>query len=249
MSDPARGRGAWAVSGLGGTLNVDGRSKGPYYCLAAAGVRKVGDIPAGSDINSRAVRAGVLAIQNALQRRQVPVKVTGVFDAQTKSAVAAFQREHMPGESDWGGVGPETAEALFHHDVKVRAQAAGLSEWWAVCGIAYHESTYDPGAVGYLDPSDLGLFQINGPAHPDMTEQQRLQPIPSIIFAAEYLIGARGSLGGNLRDAVASYNLGVGGARTWIRAGRPDTWTPTGSTTPRDVTGYIDGILSRCDQE
>jgi hypothetical protein len=241
-----RGRGAWSVSGAGGTLKVDGKSPGPYYCLAAAGVRKVGDTQLPSTINSRAVRAGVVAIQRALNRRQIKAPVSGVFDQNTKGAVVAFQLKYMPGESSWGGVGPETAKALFLHDVKVRSTAVGFEDWRAVCGIISSESSFDPGAVGYLDPDDLGLAQINGRSHPDMTEQQRLQPIPSIGFVATYLKNAMDTFGGNERDAIASYNLGAGGTRTWIRAGRPTPWVPAGSTTPRDVNAYIDKILSAC---
>lgn len=239
------GRGAWAVSGKGGTLQTDGKRPGPYYCLAASGTRKVGDIEKGADINGRAVKAGVVAIQRALGRRRFKVKVTGVFDAATKAAVAKFQSANMPGQNPWGGVGPETAKALFLWDVKVRGEAGGV-DWRAVCGIIQNESNYDPGAVGYLDPTDLGLAQINGRAHPDLTEEDRFQPMTAITFVVEYLTSAMETFHGNERDAVASYNLGAGGTRTWIKAGRPDMWTPAGAKTPRDVKGYIDRILSAC---
>ena len=75
-------------------------------------------------------------------------------------------------------------------------------------------------------------------------------PIVAIQFNIDYLKRALSALGGNLRDAVLSYNLGSYGITLWIKAGRPRYWNPTtqqSSSTPaagfRDTTTYIDRIL------
>lgn len=248
----AAGRGAWPRGGAGGTLNAKGTGPGPYYVMAAHAVPWVGRLPSAPvpiDVNIRAVHGGVLAIQRALNRRLPgkPVNITGVFGPSTSEATKDFQ-ETVPekvGVAD-GVVGPKTCRALFLPDVKTWCEDAGFARWQLVCGIIANESNWDPGAVGYSDQSDLGLAQINGRSHPTITEAERLQPLRAVTFVREYLLNSLEVFDGNERDAVASYNLGVGGARSWIKVGRPDLWTPFNSTTPRRVRDYIDRILSAC---
>ena len=49
----------------------------------------------------------------------------------------------------------------------------------------------------------------------------------------------------NAELAVASYNLGIGGAKTWDKLGRPNVWTPSYVTKPRDTRLYIDRIVKQ----
>jgi soluble lytic murein transglycosylase-like protein len=112
-----------------------------------------------------------------------------------------------------------------------------------VSGTITHESGWDAGAVGYTDPKDVGLAQINAEAHPEWDTDTRLQPYNAFRFVVAYYNESLDYFNGNVRDAIASYNLGRGGANSWIKAGRPDMWTPAGSTTPRNVKYYIDSIL------
>ena len=114
-----------------------------------------------------------------------------------------------------------------------------------VCGIVQNESGWDPGAVGYVKPVDIGLAQINGDSHPDMSERERLQPEFAFNFIISYLLNAMKALDGNLDDAIVSYNLGITGCKRWIAAGRPEIYTPPGSTT-RNVWAYIDRIKTAC---
>jgi soluble lytic murein transglycosylase-like protein len=145
----------------------------------------------------------------------------------------------------WPGVGPETSQALFSPDIKARCKKLGWADPAVVCGVIKNESNFDPGAVGFVDDSDLGLAQINGPAHPDSSEGERLQPIYSIDFVIGYLANATKAL----RDedlAIASYNLGLGGARTWDKAGRPNPYAPAPGAPARDVEAYIQRIKTAC---
>jgi hypothetical protein len=250
MPPGPRGRSAWSKTGVGGTLEWDGRTPGRYYCLAAAGMPLVGSGGwTSKDVNERATHGAVLAIQRGLSRRGFRVKRTGVYDVDTRNMMRRFRREVM-GETDtWGGVGPATAKALFMPDLRLVCKEAGLTtQWTVVCGVVQNESAWDPGAVGYVKPVDIGLAQINGDAHPDMSEKERLNPIFAFTFIVNYLRNAMKALDGNIDHAIASYNLGITGAKRWITAGCPEIYTPPGST-PRNVPAYVERIKHACDEE
>lgn len=242
----ANGRGAWNVSGAGGTKKYkDATRPGPYYYLGT-GKKPVGR-PRTND--EYAVHLAVVAYQRALRRRLKlgsNILIDGVFGRQTSDYVLQFQNLH-PEVGVWGGIGPDTSEALLKPDlinvVKNQADNALITPQ-IVSGTIRHESLWDAGAVGYLDPTDLGLAQINGPSHPDLTVAQRLAPLTAFAFVVSYYEAALIRFDNNVRDAIASYNLGAGGTRSWIADGRPDIWTPTGQTRPRNVKEYIDSILA-----
>lgn len=237
------GRGAWNNAGVGGTKKYkDGDTPGPYYYLGTgkkpSGRRRTND--------EYAVYRAVIGYQRALNRRMgAKLTVDGYFGPETSAAVTKFQEKHSDQTgTPWGGIGPESSEALLTPDVKKIVTTRDTDVTLEmVTGTVRHEGIWDCGAVGYLDTTDLGLAQINGKAHPTMTKRQRLNPMFAFNFIIDYYENALNQLDGNIRDAVASYNLGIGGARSWIAAGRPDTWTPAGQTRPRDVKGYIDRIL------
>lgn len=249
------GRGAWANSGLGGTLNVTGTGPGPYYVLSDGGpwVGSAG-LEADATANERAVTGAVKAYQHGLHRRlDVPIKFDGQFGPRTKQLVKDFQVS--VGISDWGGIGPDTSKMLLFPDLrfvvnKRRDEVGPLGDMITpvlVCGVITMESTWDAGAVGFADEHDVGLAQINAQAHPDMSEEERLQPVTSFNFVFDYMLAALRADGiEDIKDAVASYNLGIGGTRTWIRAGRPSLWTPPGSTVERDMDHYIYTIRNAC---
>ena len=78
-----------------------------------------------------------------------------------------------------------------------------------------------------------------------MSERERLQPKFAFNFIISYLLNAMKALDGNLDDAIVSYNLGITGCKRWIAAGRPEIYTPPGSTT-RNVHAYIERIKTAC---
>lgn len=234
---------AWPSNGAGGTLNASGNEPGPYYVLATAEVSAVGSAGfAAPDILHRAVAYGVRSIQRALNRQLggAPFRADGVFGEKTSEATKTFQRKRNLTAD--GVVGPQTARALFTPVVRrlatVRVPACALE------GQVQNESGFDPGAVGYVDDRDLGLMQINGRWHPEFDESERFSPIVAVDYAIELYNNALSALGGNLEDAVAAYNLGIGGARTWIEHGRPDVIDYY--ERPVEIRAYIDRILSGC---
>lgn len=239
--DMVNGRGAWSVSGIGGTKKYKDETKpGPYYYLNTG----KGDL---SDPNVYAVNGAVKAYQRALNRRlDENLVVDGYFGPVTSAAVTRFQELNIDATgTPWGGIGPESSRALLLPDLRSvwKQDAARNLPFEVTSGTIRHESNWDAGAVGYVDPRDVGLAQINADAHPEWSTDTRLQPFNAFRFVVAYYNDSLLFFKGNLRDSIASYNLGKGGASSWIKAGRPDTWTPAGSTTPRDVKGYIDSIL------
>jgi hypothetical protein len=246
VSEAVHGRSAWPKGGAGGTLDWDGKTPGKYYVWAPAGTPLVGSGGwTSTDGNLRAVHGGVQAIQEALNRRiNAGLTLTGEFDGATATAASQFRLS--VGEDSWPGVGPATAKALLLPDLQTICQSKGLGDAWpVVCGVVQNESAWDPGAVGYVKPVDLGLAQINGDAHPDMSERERLNPLLAFTFIVNYLTNAMKALDGNLDDAIASYNLGITGCKRWIEQGRPEMYTPAGSV-PRNVPAYIDRIKNAC---
>lgn len=244
------GRGAWNTSGVGGTIDFKRLSAGPYYAFVAdqSTLPKVGSKGWNStDPNERAVHGGVLAIQRAVKRRRpaFTLKADGVYGAKTHAAVMDFQGG-MADTKPWGGVGPETAKALLLPDLEKTCKQQGFLYPKIVCGVITQESNWDPGAVGYVDVHDVGLAQINHLAHPEWSERERLQPVTSFKFIIDYLSLSLIAFNNNMEDAIASYNLGIGGAKRWISQGRPEWYTPDGQTAPRNVYSYIKKIVTAC---
>lgn len=243
------GRGAWPASGRGGTLRTDGRTPGPYYLLADNDSDQIGletwcrrtrGLPVQQD--DLAVFHGVVAIQ-LLVSSFAPggmLKGDGIFGPGTAIAVRTAQ-SHFGLIAD-GVVGRKTMPRLLRSAVVQTARVNSVPPE-PVYGILANEGAWDPAAVGTLDANDLGLAQINTVAHPTTTFAEAFCPSYAIRFVATYLAAAMTLVDGNLRDAVVSYNLGYGGTRQWIRAGRPDVWTPPWADRPRQPNEYIDRIL------
>lgn len=235
---PDHGRGAW--SSAGGTLRSDGLAAGSYYRAPAGAVQMPGTVgskavqSSGScDINSYAVYMGVKGIQ-----RELAILDDGLFGPQTAAALKPWQAEHGL-EAD-GIYGPASAKAMFAPVARSVAAGASTNPTVAKLTVAHvgFESGWDPGAVGYVEPRDLGLGQINGPAHSDLTPQFRLTPRYALSWVANFVYNNLEAMLWNERDAIAAYNLGIGGARNWVGAGRPDVWNNI------KVKQYVDGVLA-----
>lgn len=234
---PDHGRGAW--SSTGGTLRSNGLAPGSFYRSPVAPMPMPGLVgykavqASGScDINSYSVYMGVRGIQ-----RELGVTEDGLFGDDTATALKAWQAAHSL-EAD-GIFGPSSAKAMFTPVASSIAASISTNSVVSRLTLAHvgFESGWDPGAVGYVEPRDLGLGQINGPAHADLTPQFRLTPRYALGFVANFVYDNLEAMLWNERDAIAAYNLGVGGARSWVRAGRPDVWRGT------NVKQYIDGVL------
>lgn len=246
-----QGRGAW--SKVGGTLKKTVVNKktvtvpGPYYMLASDPNQRVGLRPwllnyAGQkvDLNESAVWHGVVAIQVLVAGLGISCPIHGVFDVETDNAVRSAQGKL--GLVADGVVGQSTMKRLLLPLIKRVAKEQMDQDWTGIYGVLANEGAFDPGAVGYLDSNDLGLAQVNLPSHPSVSFSDAFCPSKTVNFVAT-LLGQGLSVFHDERDAVASYNLGVGGTRQWIAAGRPDIWMPPWADKERNVKVYIDRIF------
>lgn len=246
---PTLGRGAWPEAGIGGTLDLTGTRAGSYYrapamspgmampgLVGALAVRTSGTCT----MNHYAVYTAVKALQSAFGLSGAAVD--GIFGRGTDLAARVYQGAH--GLVVDGIIGPATSRSLFVPLVARTAAdltaGATLLGQQLVRGHIGTESQWDAGAVGYTTPDDLGLGQINAPSHPSMTRDECLTPKNAVAWVVFFVDGNLKSMDGNVRDAIAAYNLGVGGARSWVKAGRPDVWVH-GVTT--NVRVYIDRVL------
>ena len=253
---PLAGRGAFPSAGGGGTLKPgpDGKTTipGGFYMLASTGVlapgllgfRALRDGQA-PDVNTLAVHYGVKALQSELNRQldkgmTGQLAVDGILGRGVDAALREFQTSK--GLKADGIAGPSTCRALFTDTVQ-RVYASHSAPTRIGLGLVSLESGFDPAAVGRQDAEDLGLCQINGRAHPELSAEFRLTPLAAIAWQADFVAYLLAGMG-NERDGVAAYNLGLYGARAWVKLGRPDPYTPPGSTVPRSVVSYVDKVLA-----
>lgn len=227
VSKGEKGRGAW--SSVGGTLSVDGTKPGLYYRAPAGaaqmpGLRAALGIKEGKPVylNDYAVHMAVKAIQE-----KIGVTVDGILGPKSDEAIKKWQTGI--GVTPDGIIGQETMRAAFegslkYHTIKT-AQARKVPSKVLVemmLGHTGHESAWDIGAIGWATPMDVGVNQINGRWHPTMSEEDRLTPHKSFKYASGLVADNLEALDGDEDAAIFAYNVGIGGARQWVKAGKPE---------------------------
>ena len=165
------------------------------------------------------------------------------FGAAAKANTIKFQ-ESVGLKAD-GVIGPTTARRLF----KKRIWDAGHKENippLMLCRQLNLESGFDPAAVGYVDPRDRGLAQINSYWHPEITDVKAFDPSFSIPWAANYLSENLKALG-DVDAALAAHNVGRFYARKWLEAGKPTSglYTVEGKDVATIITKYLSLLKSR----
>lgn len=192
------GRGAWTKRGM--------PANGSQYYQFVTPVN-VGAQPQ-LDQDHRAVNYGVKAIQTRINEmgfanpNNPPLAVTGILDTRTSWGIGWAQGQaHVNVD---GQAGPITCKAILWPVINGMTLFSTRVRH-AVGGICQHESGYDPGAVGYQDPDDLGLVQINGPANPNMSEADRFDYHKAFTYAANRINEAITTPGYTERAAIASY--------------------------------------------
>lgn len=191
------GRGAWTDIGM--PTQGD-----PYYDYRTPeNVGRAGTFP-NADLSHRAVMWGTWQIQHRITHYSGAPQFTpsGVFDQRTELALA-WAQEHI-GVTPDAQAGPTTCLHLFWPYLNSLTKYSQTTRH-IVGGIAQHESGYDPGAVGFSTPDDLGLVQINGPANPTLTEQQRFNYIDAFNYALNRIQAALTTPGFTEDAAIASY--------------------------------------------
>lgn len=219
------GRGAWNVNGEGGTLSAKGTSRGPYYRAPAPGsLMRMPGLNAAMTIRNGASTVNIndLAVYYAVKGLQgkIGAVADGILGPKSDEAIRRWQ--HVRGLVADGIPGPKTFRAMFEPDARKAALQYGEKIEYMLIGHIGHESGWDLGAVGYSTPQDLGLCQISGRWHPELDEDFRLTPSKSLPWAARFVKENLDYLKGDVDAAILAYNLGKGGATSWVKAGRPE---------------------------
>lgn len=169
---------------------------------------------------------GCIAVKHELEYNGFDVAKPDLAKIGTSAAGAIrdFQRSHGL-EAD-GVAGPRTLHTLLSRRIQAEQGAKAIPGDW-LCKLVRLESGDDPGAVGYVDPLDYGLVQIHMPYHPEITVAQAFDPGFSLPYAARTLAGFAAAHGGDWEAAVASWNVGVAGASSWLGLHKPATGGPS----------------------
>jgi len=122
-----------------------------------------------------------------------------------------------------GQIGGGTAKELFRKRVNITEgiydlPAGSLGKQLLL------ESGYDPVAIGYADPSDHGLAQINLRIHTDVSVDEAFDPIFAVDWAARYIRDGYDQVAKAadvMKAARAAYNVGNFYATEWMKAGFP----------------------------
>lgn len=215
----ANGRGAWTKVG---------KDNGSRFYVCIDGKPFDGSYP-NKDVNYQAVSLGVKALQRRANEFAAmygfsKVSVDGNFSPLDRRQYRLLQG-HLGLYVD-GVVGPATCKAIWRDLVKFYASFYGVppEHIWGTISL---ESAFDPGAVGYVTPSDRSLFQINLTAHPSITVEQAFDYHYAFNYACKRLHDARDLFDGKgtvlQRDcSIAQHNSPLA-AQQWFKTGTPPT--------------------------
>jgi hypothetical protein len=148
--------------------------------------------------------------------------------------------------ADDGVIGRTTAKALLAKRTK-DAAVAFKAPVATVRGIIDLESAWDCGAIGYVDPLDRGLVQKHLYPGGGVTLSQAVRPAWSVPYLSAHL--ARVAKEMDDEAAVASWNIGEGGAEWWFEQGKPNSGSPSwwggGTDMSERAWEYIDLVRAR----
>lgn len=170
-------------------------------------------------------------LQAALTAFKVELAYNGfgknlVLDAPTfgdamRNRVKEFQAS--AGLTADGQIGQKTATELFRKRIVYTEGVYALPEG-SLGKQLLLESGYDPVAVGFSDPADHGLAQINLRIHSDVTVDQAYDPTFAIDWAAHYIRNSYDAVATNadvMKAARAAYNIGNFYATEWMKDSFP----------------------------
>lgn len=214
------------VNGRGAFTKV-GKETGRFYrCID--GVPFDGGTPE-RDVNYQAVSLGVKALQRRANEYATmygfgKVSVDGNYSPLDRRQYRLLQG-HLGLYVD-GIIGPATCKAIWRDLIIFYADIYNVPPEH-VWGMTSLESAFDPGAVGYVTPSDRGLCQINLVAHPAISVEQAFDHHYAFNYTANRLRKARDQFYGQgtvlQRDcSIAQHNSPLA-AQQWYKTGTPPT--------------------------
>ena len=236
LVQPQTGRGSFATgTKIGGTLDTTGLLPGSYYRAPAdKSVKMPGLIGALAVRNGTECSMNTYAVHRAVYHLQETgefgtLVIDGILGPNSDTGIRAYQRRK--GLKVDGVIGPKTCKALFEPLVRKAAQAKPLLHrdliYRNAMGTMYVESGFDLGTVGETTPDDIGIAQINGRAHPDMSVNQRFDPKIAISYMVDLIEKNLIAMKFDEDLSIIAYNLGPTGAYAWNSEGRPEWFRGT----------------------
>jgi hypothetical protein len=122
-----------------------------------------------------------------------------------------------------GQAGPRTLAALLAGRCAFAESGARLPAG-TIYQIVGHESSFDLGAIGSVDYLDRGCTQKHLFAGGSVNLSQAIRPALAIPRLASQLARIRDAF--DLDTAVASWNVGEGGAEWWFKQGKSASGSP-----------------------
>ena len=167
------------------------------------------------------------------------------FGATVEKRLKEFQASRLITPVD-GKAGMKTLMELFRKRVQTTETKYELSSG-SIGKLLKLESGYDPVALGYVDPDDTGIAQINLRIHSSISVAQAYDPAFAIDWTGRYLSGqydAIASRANVMKAARAAYNVGNGNAYNWMMDGFPPSGGPllNGEDVYTRATRYIELI-------
>lgn len=183
----------------------------------------------------------ILSIKEELVYNGIPqggmTMTNPTYGTGTAAKVKAFQVAHNI-HAD-GQVGPTTAHALYKKRTLATEKKYHI-EPGLLCKLKNLESSDFPACLS-VNHQDRGQLQINSVAHSDVSDKEAFNFPFAIDWAGRHLSYLYGIFH-NWDDALAAYNVGEGGAKKWIAAGRPTT---NADGTPTTAAQYIRVVRRR----
>ncbi len=141
-----------------------------------------------------------------------------------------------------GQAGPKTCKFLFTKRIRDAQDFYHIPDD-LLFKLVLLESVCDPAAIGYVDPRDRGLMQINAGAHPEVSDDDAFDPAFAVEWGAKYLRNNYNTLL-DWDAALAAHNIGTFYAKKWLAAGKPATGVLT--TGGKDIavvaTNYVEVV-------
>lgn len=166
---------------------------------------------------------GVVEVKRGLKRRAAELGIAidpkfnsenYTFGAQAEALCIAVQQGLGVSPAD-GAVGPTTARAIFKIDLFNAAEAADVDRN-LICKMVSLESNFDPAATNgpYSNGTmDKGIVEKNG----SQDDDSYFDVLKSLKYIADRMAGAISKFG-EVDVAIASYNVGEGGAGYYKKA-------------------------------
>jgi len=211
------------------------------YRLAWPRMGKLSDNPSYDDLRKN---WAIQSIQRELSFNGIdPGPINGIYNFNTYLAVRQFQKAR--GLKRDGQCGLYTLKSLF----ATRFEETGAENRVPpkiLCGLAYQESGFDPGAVGFVNPHDRGMYQINSEAHPSVEDEAAFNAQFSVEWTATRLRATYKKFRKQTGKRILAWKCTIASHNSPAQASE---WAETGVAPSEQIKNYVDKVLSLCGSE